>query len=216
MLPTRRVLGDFIKNEEKCVFWLRDAYRQSGTDILEISQHGVGVIPNVSKWWAEVDAKAVSDFLNVLGYIGKSENIEFHTLSQNRDEWDANIICIGSQYFSANKIFNDCDKVYYKINNRSIIKTSNNQIIKRERGYGYGIILKAWNPHKLPDGGNIFLIGGFGTLGTEVAGYYFRNNHKKLGKKFGDKCFGVVVRASVSGGPQTVERLEQYDIREEN
>ena len=52
-----------------------------------------------------------------------------------------------------------------------------------------GIIIKARNPHKLPNGGVAFLIGGFGTLGTEAAGYYFRTRFKELGKRFGKKNF---------------------------
>ena len=69
LLPIRRVLSDFSKNDEKCVFWLRDAYQPTGTKILEISQHGAGVIPNVSKWWAEVDAKAVNGLFKNSGIL---------------------------------------------------------------------------------------------------------------------------------------------------
>lgn len=82
----------------------------------------------------------------------------------------------------------------------------------REDGYGYGIILKARNPHKMRGAPGVgFLIGGFGTLGTAAAAYYFREHLRDLGKEFGSRCFGIVVRASVTAGEQTVEGIPQYD-----
>ncbi|MCK4732318.1 MAG: hypothetical protein KAT65_07655 [Methanophagales archaeon] len=55
------------------------------------------------------------------------------------------------------------------------------------------------------------LVGGYGTLGTEAASYYLREHLNELGKEFGRKCFGIVVRVSISAGVQSVERLKQYD-----
>ena len=171
-------------------------------------------IPNVTKWWAEVDAKVVADVLNVLGSQGKSENIDFHLLSTDRGELNVNVVCIGAQFPQANIFFNEFENIFYRMDNHNIIEVSSNQNIPIQPNYGYGIIIKASNPHKLPNGGVAFLIGGFGTLGTEAAGYYFRTKFRELGKKFGKKCFGVVVRASVAAGPQSAERLTQYDICE--
>jgi hypothetical protein len=215
-LPARKLLEGLAKNEERCIFWLRDAYQQSGSHLLEVSQRGVGSIPNVMKWWAEVDSKAVADVLNVLGSQGKSENIEFHLQSENRNEWDANIVCIGAQFAQADLIFNECENVFYKIDNTNIIDVTKGQNIVMENDYRYGIIIKVKNLHKLKNPGVAFLIGGFGTMGTEAAGYYFRTHFKELGKKFGKKCFGIVVRAKVAAGPQSVERIKEYDRYEQD
>lgn len=213
--PAKKLLQGLAKKNEECVFWLRDAFLPPGFPIYEIYRGNMLPIPNVSKWWAEVDAKVVADVLNVLGNQGKSDHIEFHVLGANRGELNANIVCIGAQFPQANMFFNEFENVFYRMDNQNIIEINRNQNIPQQANYGYGIIIKARNPHKLPNGGVAFLIGGFGTLGTEAAGYYFRTRFKELGKRFGKKCFGVVVRASIAGGPQSVERLEQYDTCED-
>ena len=209
--PAMKLLEGLTKNDERCVFWLRDAYQKPGSGLLEVSEAGAGVVPNVNKWWAEVDAKAVADVLNVLGSQGKSKNIEFHLLSQNRFDWDANLICIGAQFPQANLIFDNCKNVFFKIDNDDIFDVQKASAIQRDINYGYGIIIKARNPYKTSGEGTVFLIGGFGALGTESAGYYFRNNFVKLGKRFGKNCFGVLVRAKTTAGPQSVERMFEYD-----
>jgi len=80
-----------------------------------------------------------------------------------------------------------------------------------ESGYGYGIIIKASNPQARGRKGQGMLLGGFGVLGTKASVYYFIQNLHKLGKKFGDKNFGVVVRARVASGEQSTRRLKKYD-----
>ncbi len=103
--------------------------------------------------------------------------------------------------------------VAYRIDSEHIYDNQSNIIIERENGYGYGIILKSINPFKRSGRkrGIAILIGGFGVLGTEAASYYFYYKFKTLGQDFGKHCFGIVVRASISSGAQSVERLHNYD-----
>jgi len=46
-LPARKLLEGLAKNEERCIFWLRDAYQQPGSDLLEVSQGGVYILSPV-------------------------------------------------------------------------------------------------------------------------------------------------------------------------
>ena len=100
------------------------------------------------------------------------------------------------------------DNVAYRIDTE-LRDTSTGKVITREPGYGYGIILKAKN--RYASNGVGLLVGGYGVLGTEAASYYFRRYCAELGKRFGNRCFGVVVRASVTAGVQSVERLDSFD-----
>ena len=144
---------------------------------------GVGEVPNVIQLWADVDGKAAADVLNVLGQVGKTRNISIVRMSQDTGQWNSHVI---------------------------VIDNRGGQIL-REDGFGYGIILKARNPFKTEGDGIGFLVGGFGTLGTVAASYFFREHFKDLGKQFGSKYFGIVVRAPVTAGEEAVERLRQYD-----
>ena len=95
---------------------------------------------------------------------------------------------------------------------KNILETATGQRINRAKSYGYGIILKTRNPLRTQGGPGVgLLIGGFGTLGTEAAGYYFRIHHKELARDFGRRTFGIVVRSSVAGGAESAERLHRYD-----
>lgn len=78
------------------------------------------------------------------------------------------------------------------------------------RFYGYGIILKAKNPQN--NNKPTFLLGGLGILGTEAAIYYFRKNIASIGKEFGKKEFGLVIRARNSSGEQSATRLKNLDV----
>ena len=57
------------------------------------------------------------------------------------------------------------------------------------------------------------LVGGYGVLGTEAATHYFAQHLAELGKDFGNKSFGIVVRALVSAGVQSTERIKKYDVK---
>ena len=48
-------------------------------------------------------------------------------------------------------------------------------------------------------------------MGTEAASYYFRRHCADLGRAFGRRCFGVVVRASVTAGPGSAQPIEQLN-----
>lgn len=211
--PVNKLLGNLRFNHELCTFFLRDTYYKDGK-LLEISDRGIGEIQNVMKLWGAVDGKAVSDVFNVLGKAGKNDKISIMELREDHGFWDTNVICIGAQFPKAFDVYKRCKNIYYRMDNVNIIRQSDNKIIKKEKGYGYGLIMKGRNPFAYSGKGIVFFIGGFGVLGTEAAGYYFRKNYKELANRFGNKCFARVVRAHVYSGAQAAEALNEYDIIE--
>ncbi|MCF7887770.1 MAG: hypothetical protein K9L76_00675 [Candidatus Omnitrophica bacterium] len=209
--PVNKLLGSLRFNKEPCTFFLRDTYYKDG-QLLEVSDRGVGIIQNVMKLWGAVDGKAVSDVFNVLGKAGKNDKISIVELREDHGVWDTNIVCIGAQFPKADDIYTKCNNIYYRMDNENIIRQSDEVVINRKKDYGYGLIMKGNNPFAPGGKGVVLFIGGFGVLGTEAAGYYFRRNYSKLGKTFGDKHFARIVRAHVNLGHQSVEALEDYDI----
>ena len=103
-------------------------------------------------------------------------------------EWNAHIFVIGGQYSKAFDFFRLMKNVSYRIDNNNIIDNMDKQIVPREEGYGYGIVIKAWNPFYVHGSGVAFLIAGFGTLGTAAASYYFREHYESLGRQFKKHC----------------------------
>jgi hypothetical protein len=169
-------------------------------------------VSNVYDFWADVDGMGMSYVFNALGQVGKRQNIRVVRMSQDIGIWNTNLIIIGAQAQKNCDFYDNLRSVTYKIDANNIIDMQTGQFIKRENGYGYGIIIKARNQFNITGSSGVgFVIGGFGTLGTKAAAYYFSQHLTELGKQFGSRCFGVVVRASVRSGEQAVEHLTQYD-----
>jgi len=133
-------------------------------------------------------------------------------MSEDAGEWNCHIIVLGAQANRSYDFYKHLKNVAFRMDGEQIYENSSGNVVKREDGFGYGIILKAINPFKTtsPQGIGI-LIGGFGVLGTAAAAHYFREHYKALGKEFGAKWFGIVVRAPVTAGEQAVERLSVWD-----
>lgn len=211
--PINRVLGPISDDEEPCTIFVRDFLLSPGSTILAVEPRiGSGIVPNVQELWSDVEGKGMSYVFNALGQAGKRENISIVRMSQDPGIWNTNLIVMGAQAQKCFDFYAQMNGIAYAVDAVNIFESDSRAIVNREPGYGYGIILKAKNPHKTAGAKGIaFLIGGYGTLGTAVAAYYFKEHLKELGKKFGKHCFGVVVRASVTAGEQSAERLVQHD-----
>jgi len=212
-IPSKKVLGQLSDNKVELKIFVRDFFIQNGTPLY--SQEGlngpIGIVPNVCELWPRVEGLGLSYILNTLGQLEKTENINVVEMGKDPGIWDKNFIILGAQSQKCFDFYQKMHEVAYKVNANDIIKTSNGYKIKRTAGYGYGIILKCKNPYLKKSIG--FLIGGFGVLGTEAATYYFSKHINELGNTFGNKSFGIVVRASTTAGVQSVERLKRYDVR---
>lgn len=211
--PRRQVLGPLAIDEEMCTLFVRDFFLSDNSQILAVEPTlGVSVVPNVRELWADVDARGIAYALNALGQVNKRRNIHIMRMSQDSGIWNTHIIIIGAQSQKSFDFYQRLAHVMYRVDADEIRDATTNEIVPRDSNFGYGIVAKASNPYKTEGYAGVgFLIGGFGTLGTAAAAYYFREHLEDLGKQFGSRCFGIVVRASVTAGEQTVERLREYD-----
>ncbi len=214
--PGYRLLDEISIQSETCKIFVRDLILEKDSRLLAIEPRvGVGVIPNITNLYAEVEGKGIANIFNVLGQMGKTQNIQIVGFREDiRGEWNSQIILLGAQAQKHFDYYRLMRNVAYRMDSENIYNAQTDQVVQRERGYGYGIILKAENPFKIGKRKGIaFLIGGFGVLGTSAATYYFKENFRQLGKDFGSDHFGVVVRAPSTAGEEAVERLKQFDVR---
>jgi hypothetical protein len=204
-------LGNFINNEEPCKVFVRDLFPDENSKLISVEpRKGTGYVPNIPVVWPEVEGITLSYILNVLGNAGKTKNIEVVKMSQDKGEWNSNIIVIGAQAQKSFDFYSIMKNVAYSID-RTTIRDANGREIEMETGYRYGLVLKVTNP--LKKGGHAFLIGGLGVTGTLAAAYYFRNNFKQLGNTFKNRPFGIVVRCSTTAGEESTERIQSLDKR---
>jgi hypothetical protein len=214
-LPAGKVLGDLLNNKTILKVYIKDLIVPNNTlDTPKlISQEGklTQINPNIEKVWPEAEARAVAELFNLLGTLGKNKNISIVEMSKGYGEWDNNMIVLGAQAVKCREFYELMEHVAYGVDDNNIYKFSNKEAINvNHRIYGYGIILKAKNPQN--NNKPAFLLGGLGILGTEASVYYFYKNIASLGKEFGKKEFGLVIRARISSGEQSATRLKNLDI----
>lgn len=213
--PQAKLLLGIVKQSEPCRIFVSDLQVPPGVTLVSVApNHPPGSVPNIGQVWPDVEGRATASIFGMLGRVGKTENVAIVHRSQDFGEWNCNIIVVGGQSPKAYDFYNNMEQVAFRMNAKDIIDQKSGSSIPRANGYGYGIILKSRNPLKMSGSpGVAFLVGGFGTLGTGAAAYYLRENYKKLGREFRKDCFGIVVRASISAGEQSVERLTDLDYR---
>jgi len=206
--PLSKLLQGAADNNQPVRIFVRDLMIPAGSPLLSKDAGGIYYVPNVENLWPRVEGLGIANVLNVLGQAGKVKKIDIIEMSKDNGLWESHIFVMGAQAQKCYDFYSQMKNVAYYVNSE-IKDKQTNQIIPRENGYGYGVILKAINPYF--EKGVGFLIGGYGVLGTEAANYYFWKNAVKLGKQFGSKCFGVIVRASITAGIGSTERLNDYD-----
>ena len=131
-------------------------------------------------------------------------------MGKGYNEWDSNMIVLGAQAMKCREFYEIMTNIGCGVDEANIYDFQSKKPIDMDRrSYGYGIILKAKNPHN--NNKPSFLLGGFGVLGTKASVYYFLKNVALLGKEFGNKCFGIVVKARVASGEQSTVRIKNLD-----
>lgn len=212
-LPSYKVLQEVKKNKTTFVIFVRDFFINPGTPLF--SQEGIngsiGIVPNVFELWPRVEGVGLARLLGSLGKLEKTENIEIVEMGKDPGIWNKDLLIIGAQTQKCFDFYQKMDEVAFRVTQTDIIKQSTGRKITRQNGYGYGVIIKCKNPFVTDHKGIGILIGGFGVLGTEAATYYFSKHVADLGKQFGKKSFGIIVRASITGGVESVERMSKYD-----
>ncbi len=213
--PGLKLLEGIANQEELCRIFVRDLVLPENIPLISVEPRvGVGAVPNVRQLWPDVEGRGATSVFNVLGQVGKTHDIEIVHMSQDIGQWNSHVIILGVQANKCYDFYRLMENVAFRVDAENIYDAVSGEIVQRESGFGYGIILKALNPFKTsgPRGIGI-LIGGFGVLGTAAAAYYLKENFRQLGKQFGSDCFGIVVRAPVTAGEQAVERIREWDRR---
>lgn len=214
--PSWLILERLGERSEPVLVFYRDLWPPVGAlfNTFEPLVNRPGVIPNIDKVWPHAEATALANLLYVFAVVDKHENLVLQPMSKDDGAWDAGIVILGAQTERCFQFYEQMESVAFRMtrDGNDIVDNTTAEKVKREPDYGYGIIIKTRNPHRTIGGRGVgLLIGGYGVLGTEAAGHWFRNHYGELAKDFGSRAFGVVVRAPVAGGAEAAVRLPEYD-----
>jgi hypothetical protein len=204
-LPRRAVLGELAKNDVPCMIFVIQLSSPARDNRYEFSlpdyfpPHTTGQVDgrvNVPHVIAKSDATAIADVLNALGQVGRYEAIEIVDPATHWQQWDSTIVCVGGSS-KADEIFKKCKNLPIVLDDAKFKVVAEDRILSATNNQDFGLICKTRNPENRRE---IWLIIGLGVRGTESAGFYLRNNLRRLGLVFGPYPFSVIIRTSITGG----------------
>ena len=216
--PASKVLEGFLDNDVSAKVFIKDLMVPDNTlrapKLFSVEGSFQQANPNIGIVWPEVEARGLAEVFNMLGQLDKYQNINVIPMSEGYEDWQGNILVLGAQAMKCREFYRTMDEVGYGVDEERIYNVETSEtIVAPDQEYGYGVIIKARNNNSSSHAAPAFLLGGFGTLGTEAAIHYFSSHIADLGKEFGNDCFSIIVRVRLGSGRQTVRRMMEHTIR---
>jgi len=151
---------------------------------------------NIDPVLSEAEAECLADVYNILGKVGKVNNINLGDLINDWNIWSDPIFSVGFNP-KTNKLIEKCSPIYFElIDGLLLIKSKNityNAILPNDAG----IIQKTFTK----DTNNpVFILAGLGTIGTSATGYILRQYFIKIGKLFGSNPFCIFLKVKIDEG----------------
>jgi len=190
----RRFLGDMADERKTVSVFIRDMASSDG------KYHSVTPFGKQQEWQncsvvARGDVEAASEFLNLLGQVGKASNIAWPQINSHWDTWFEPSVCVGGS-FKTDKAFELCTPAFVRRERHGFIALVDNQEFLADSRYDYGIIYRG----RHPSGNSCLVLFGDGVAGTVAAGVYLRRNALYLARLYGSRPFAAIVRVGWRDG----------------
>ena len=154
------------------------------------------------------DSRAVAIILNVLGEIGRTENIEILYVDKDFDKWENPMFLIGGSW-KLDRAYENFNS-YFKVKNGQFLnKYTNESFSQKDINDDLGLLEKINNNcNNKP----IWIAVGMRGAGTAAAAYTLQRWWKIFGKLYGKKPFGVIVAFSDKDGIENSYIISYYPI----
>lgn len=166
----------------------------------------------LTPWVTSVpEAQTLAHILNVLGRIGRTDNIEVTFADTDYDRWDVPMFILGGSW-KATRAFETCNPYFvYEQRDRScgftLASTAKYFCPTRPLEEDMGLLQKMINP---TNGKPVWVVMGIRGAGTVAASYALVRWWKYLGWLYDEKPFGVLVSMNDKDGWQQSHILSIY------
>jgi hypothetical protein len=153
-------------------------------------------------------AEAMSHILNLLGIIGRTENIIVTFPDRDYDKWDSPMFILGGSWKSENAL--EMFDHYYDFRDKfKLTAPTDKDFTPQNPDEDIGLVEKLINPdNDMP----IWIIVGYRGAGTTAAAYALLRWRKYLGKIYGKKRFGFFVSMNDRVGWQQSKIVSIYPL----
>lgn len=153
LFPIKQFLGEFADKKEECAIFIKwlfsnnPYYYSRRPDYFPPRTTGQNdTWQNIPYVIAKADMQAATDFLNLLGQVGKKENIDFYSIPEDWDLWTKNLVSIGG-HFKTDKIFETCNPQFVSLDSNGGFRFCNSsQSFVAINNNDYGLIYKTTHP----------------------------------------------------------------------
>jgi hypothetical protein len=151
-------------------------------------------------------AQAMSQILNTLGRVGRTDNIEITYHDTDYDRWDAPMFIVGGGW-KCWRAYATC-KPYFTLSKTGFGLSARNEVFKpRNAEEDMGLLQKTYNPS---NGLPVWILDGYRGAGVIAASYSLVRWWKYLGWLYGKKPFGLLVSCNDRDGWQQSHILNLY------
>jgi hypothetical protein len=152
------------------------------------------------------EAQSLALILNVLGRVGRTENIEVTFPDKEYDRWDAPMFSLGGNWKTM-RAFETC-KPHFKFKNDAfVLLPTKEQFAPSSPEEDMGLLQKMINPN---NGLPVWIVMGYRGAGTVSASYALSRWWKYLGILYGAKTFGLLVAFDDRDGWQQSHIVSLY------
>ena len=152
------------------------------------------------------DSNAVSMVLNLLGKIGRTENIQISYIDNDWNNWEDPTFLIGGSW-KTTRVFENFKPYYIIENHEFVIKETGDTFFQKHADDDLGLIEKVYNPNTQKP---IWILIGMRGAGTAGAAYSLSKWWEIFAKLYGKKTFGFVVQFNDKDGWQNASIISYY------
>lgn len=214
--PSNRLFNHIKNSKEKCLVLqvrLRDK-ELKGEFVTPIPEYSTLSNQNINFEGRQItpyvlsaeDSSAVAMVLNVLGKVGRTDNIYISYIDKDYDKWENPMFLVGGNW-KTNRVFENFKPFYIYENGKFIIRETKQSFSQKDSNDDLGLLEKVYNPKtKKP----IWILMGMRGAGTAGAAYSLVRWWRIFGKLYGKKPFGLVVQFSDKDGWQDSSIISYY------
>jgi hypothetical protein len=152
------------------------------------------------------ETQSVANILNILGRVGRTDNIQLSFVDQDYDRWNAPMFILGGS-FKATRSFETCDPIFSFRNGKFILEPTKEVFEPKSADDDIGFLQKMINPST---GFPVWVAMGWRGAGTVAATWALSRWWKEIGILFGTKPFGILVGMNDKDGWQQSQIVRIY------
>lgn len=152
------------------------------------------------------ETQSVAHILNVLGRIGRTDNIQLVYVDQAFDRWDAPMFILGGSW-KATRSFETCRPNFSFRGGKFILEPTKESYQPKSNDHDMGILQKMINP---VTGLPVWVAMGWRGAGTVAATFALSRWWKEIGILFGNRRFGILLGMNDKDGWQQCNIVRMY------